>query len=174
MRSLLVLFLTLSAGCAGDRPPAWAFDPIWLEPIDAGVHGFQTWNLYAKPWAKNRDPRHHLCSILVELDGAPTPCDDCAAAFAVQATLLEHDCLEGWLSNPLYETLERVAIGPPSADPDAPYPGQTAEGRADYGSGWEVHGFAYAEGLRLDGAGPDTWTGDAPFELWPTAAFPLD
>ena len=174
MRSFLLLLLPLAVGCGGDPIPAWAFDPIWLEPTAEGAHGFQTWGLYARPWAKKLDEKHHLCGAVVELEGLTIACEGCEAAFEVQATLVEHDCEEGWVQQPLFTALERVAIGPVSTDPDAPHAGATHEGWADYGTGWEVHGHAYAEALDLGDSGPDTWDGVAPFQLWPTAAFPLE
>ncbi len=172
MRRALVLVVVSAAACTADRPPEWAFDPIWLEPTSAGIHGFQSWALYDRRWARSLDEKHYRCGVLVELWGSPVGCEDCDAAFTVQAELLEHDCELGWVQSPRFTALERVSIGGP-VDGEVPHPGSTSASRVDYGEGWEPHGFAYASSLDHGESGPAAWDGAVPFQLWPSGAVPL-
>src|SRR5688500_8571193 len=87
------LALLLSTACASsDDTPAWAFDPIWIEPVGEDLHGIHTWQLFSEPWHESRDDRHYVCSVLVEIWGTPSECPGCTFAWAVETELLETDC----------------------------------------------------------------------------------
>lgn len=168
--------IVLLAACAPDLTPAWAWDPIWLEPSEAGVHGFQTWQLYGPKWAEDPDEKFYACAVVVELDGAATACDaeeGCEHAWDVTGALLETDCPDPALADdPLFVSLARLALGGPATGEDVPFPGATSVGWADYGNGWEVHGDAYPAALEHGGTEATAWDGVAPFQLVPAAAFP--
>jgi hypothetical protein len=167
------------AACTPDLTPAWAFDPIWIEPMTGdAVHGFQTWEIYGPKWPSSYSDRHYVCSVVVEIEGAPIPCDaeeGCTWAWDITAALVESDCADAELAEDgLFVSLDRLALGGPSTSEDAPWPQHTSVGWADYGNGWEVHGSAYPEALDL-GAQVESgeWDGVQPFLLVPESAFSL-
>jgi hypothetical protein len=171
------MWMLLAVGCSTDLTPTWAWDPIWLEGADDGVHGFQTWQVYGADWDRKQKDKSYVCSVLTELTGLPSTCDapTCVAAFDVEPTVLETDCAEASLAeNPLFTSLQRLALGDPYAGDDAPWPGRTTATFADYGNGWEPHGFAYPEAYDTGGAGDPVWTGADPFLFTPEAAFPIE
>ncbi len=165
----------LLAGCAPDLTPTWAFDPIWAEPLPGdATYGFQTWELFGPRWDRKRSERHYVCAVVVELAGAPVPCDaepDCELAWEVTPELVESDCSQEIADDPLFVSLQRLAIGGPALGEGAPWPGSSLTGWADYGAGWEIHGHAYPEALdRAQPAG--TWSDGEPHLFVPTKAFP--
>ena len=167
----------LLLGCAPDLTPTWTWDPIWLEgaAVD-GAHGFQTWEMFGPKWTKKQRDRFYICSVLVELDGEASTCDapDCVFAWNVSPAVLETDCADAaFADEPLFTSLQRIALGGAYAAADAPWPGRTTTSWADYGSGWEQHGFAYPEAFDWGGAGDPAWTGEDPFLFTPSAAFPV-
>lgn len=170
----------LLAACTPDTTPTWAFDPIWLEPALAdAVYGFQTWELYGPKWIENTKPNTYACAVVTELEGAPIPCDadpGCTVAWEVTTAVVETDCPDPAIADgPLFLSLLRVGIGGPDGSPEAPWPGKTQVGWADYGNGWEVHGYAYPEALDLGGTVESgEWDGIQPFLMVPTQSFPLD
>ncbi|MEZ4241901.1 MAG: hypothetical protein R3F59_38280 [Myxococcota bacterium] len=175
----LLLLAGLTACGRPDTTPTWAYDPIWLEPAVQGeVHGFQTWELYGPKWIDNSDDRAYACAVVVELFGAPVACDadpGCTVAWELaESEIVSTDCDEATTADPLFGSLLRVGIGGLIAGEQVPYPGQTSTGWADYGNGWEVHGYAYPEALDL-GALIDTtdWDGVQPFQLVPSQSFEL-
>jgi hypothetical protein len=170
--------LLILAACSPDLTPSWAWDPIWLEPVDdGGVHGFETWQIYGPNWPSHQNDRNYVCAVVVELTGAPTACDEvdgCAFAWDVTVTPAQSDCAEGFDQDPLFQSLQRLGFGPPSTDPEAPWPGQTTEAYADYGNGWEVYGDGYPAALDDGGqAGSATWDGTEPYLLVPTSSFQI-
>lgn len=174
---LPLLTSLLLGACASEETPAWAFDPIRLEPAGtADVLGFQTWHVYAEPWAKSRDERHFVCAVVTELVGTPsTACPDCDVAWAVASTQLETDCAPAVGDDPLFTSVVGIGLSAGAPSADAPHPGLTTVGHVDYGFGWEVHGDAWPEALDTGGTAESAdWTGTAPFALWPTAIWPLD
>ena len=175
MRKLLPLVFAPWLGCSHDDTPAWAFDPIWIEPLDGGIHGIHTWELFSERWHESRDDKHYVCSVIVELWGTPSDaCPDCMVAWDVQSEVLETDCDPAVADEPQLVALPGVGIGDLTADPEAPYPSSTYTGYVDYGSGtWEVHGWAYPEALDL-GTQPtsNAWDDEQPFQLWPTLDWP--
>lgn len=168
--------LMLASGCSNvDTTPAWAFDPIWIEPEGDGIHGIHAWHVYSDAWHEKRAEASYLCAVVVELWGAPADCDGCVHAWAVETELLESDCDPALAQDPTFVALKGLGIGEPTTDADAPHPGATAVGYADYGFGaWEVHGWAYPDALDA-GRTPtsDEWDGEQPFTLWPTLDWPL-
>lgn len=173
MRRLIPLMLLCA--CKADTAPAWAFDPIWIEPDGSAIHGVHTWQMYSERWHEKRKEKFYLCSIVVELWGEPTTCDDCLHAWAVDTELLETDCDPAVAQDPMFVSLAGLGIGELTSDPGAPHPGNTATGYADYGSGaWEVHGWAYPDALDAGGSptSPE-WDGEQPFVLWPTLDWPV-
>lgn len=178
-RALGALTVLLCAGwlpaCKADRSPAWAFDPLWVEPVGDGIHGVHTWQLFTDKWQKKRKKRHYVCSVLVEIRGEPAdPCEGCELSWAVQTELLESDCDPDLAQDPLFTSLERVGLGPLTTDPEAPYPNLTSTGFTDYGFGWESHGWAYPDDLDADRLpGSATWDGEQTFTFWPTLDWPV-
>lgn len=180
---LQLLPLLLFAACAkNDGVPAWAMDPIWLEPDGDGVYGFQTWELFSQPWGKKLDEAYYVCGIVVELTGTPATidaaCPGCVAAWDIETALLETDCAaDAGADDPAYLSLRRVALGDVPADLQAtdPYPHQSHGGYADYGTGtWETHGWAYPDALDTRGQATDTdWNGEQAFQWWPAYVWDL-
>lgn len=166
----------LLVACAPEPPsaPAWAYDPIWLEPAAAeGVHGFQTWELFGAGWEKRYDDRYYVCAVVVEVTGVPAACDvdACTEAWSVTVAPADTDCDPELALDPLFSSLLGVALGGPAPDESAPWPGQTTVGWADYGNGWEVHGDAYPEVLDAGGSASGAWDGVEPFLFVPASAF---
>lgn len=173
------LLLPLLFACKGpDTVPAWAWDPIWLEPLDGGAHGFQTWQLYGERWADGYDDKHYVCAVVVELYGAPVTCDaepECTTAWDFgQGTVLETDCADPSIADdPLFTSVTRVGLGAPVSGDEIPWPGLTSVGWVDYGGGWEVHGTAWPEALDLGrSVTSGEWDGVEPFQFVPEQAFP--
>jgi hypothetical protein len=109
----------------------------------------------------------------------PAACDadpGCAAGWEVaESSVASSDCEdEALLADPLFLSLLRIGLGGPDTSPEAPWPGQTSVGWADYGNGWEVHGYAYPEGLDLGAQlTTDAWDGVQPYLMVPTQSFAL-
>lgn len=170
--------------CAGDDgSPAWAFDPLWLEPTaDGGVYGFQTWEVFSERWTKQFDERYYLCSVVVELSGSPIQvegdCSGCELAWSVTPSLLETDCGDAIAADPGFLSLSRVGLGEVGADliEGDPYPTRSAGGYADYGDGvWVAHGWAYPEALDTRGSVVDSdWNEEQPFTFWPAWVWDLN
>lgn len=173
-RTLASLGLALLVGGCGSKDPAWAIDPMWIEPTDDGIRGFQTWQLYGSRWERKQKDSTFVCTIVVELDGTETPCTDCQIAWEVTPAVLDSDCDPAVAAQPTWTWLERISVGLPLTD-GARYPGQTVQGFADYGWGWEVHGQAWPDAVASGtGAGLDgTWDGIEPFAFWPELAWPV-
>ena len=170
--------LSLLFACSPDLTPSWAWDPVWLEPVDGGaVHGFETWQIYGPKWPSHQNDRHYVCAVVVELAGESTDCsglDGCATGWEIVPTVVQSDCPEGFAEDPLFLSLRKLGFGPPSADPEAAWPGQTSEAYSDYGNGWEVYGEGYPAILD-DGGQPASlsWDGTEPFVLLPASSFQL-
>ncbi len=171
----IVALLVLVSGCAGESSPTWAFEPLWMEPAGDGVHGFQTWNLYAEKWAKKFDESYFLCAIVVELDGVAAAegeaCPECTETWIITAEVLETDCDDALARDPGFTSLSRVGLGPVAPDlvEGDPYPAQSQGGYVDYSTGdWLPHGWAYPEALDTRGQAADSeWDGEQAFTFWP-------
>lgn len=168
----------LTACGAPDLTPAWAWDPIWLEGAGpTGAHGFQTWQLYGPGWADDRGEEHFVCAVVVELRGELLDgCDAaaCEVGWSIEPSFLETDCPDPTLAeDPLFTSLQALALGAPYAGEDAPHVGLTTSSWADYGSGWDAHGYAYPEAFDVGGSADPSWSGEDPFLFTPSAAFPV-
>lgn len=179
--------LLLLAACRPDLTPSYAFDPIWIAP-EAGadepgsIHGFQTWQVYGPDWPRRYADKHYTCSVVVELWGVPTACDadeTCNFAWETAPEVRQTDCEPAQLAErELFLSLRKVALGGEAKGTAeglaVPWPGVTSTGWADYGNGWEIHGYAYPEALD---AGLEVksgeWDEEQPFLLVPTQSFPL-
>src|SRR5678815_344913 len=164
--------LLLMVGCAGSGAPTYAFDPIWIEPEGDGIHGFQTWSIYADGWQRRYKERYFVCSVVVELSGTPaaTPCPDCDFTWAVTPELAETDCTdESLASAPGFLSLTGLGLGavPSALRDNNPYPSRSQGSYADYGADWVSHGWGYPESLDTRGEASDAGWGAQPFELWP-------
>lgn len=174
-RRLSLLLIPLLGACQADTDPAWALDPLWIEPAAADLYGFQTWQVYSEKWRDRPDDRFYLCAVVVELVGTETePCPGCTRSWTVEPTLLESDCAPAIEREELFLSLRGVGIGDLGRGEAAEHPGLTSAGFADYGDGWETHGQAWPAALDAgepvdDGA----WDGEQPFTLWPDAIWPL-
>jgi len=169
-----LLSLVLLGGCQPDTSPAWALDPIWFEARDTGIHGYQSWLIYQDRWERKQQDRFFLCSVVVEFDGSPSPCDDCDVAWRVDPRVTDGDCPSAMMDDPLFTRLEQIGLRRADDGFDTPHPGQTSTGYADYGWGWEIHGMAWPATLDHGGHTPDAaWSGEEPFTLSPVLAWPL-
>jgi hypothetical protein len=169
-----MLWFPLLAACAPDLTPSWVFDPLWTQQdgID-GLYGFQTWEVFGPKWDRKHSDRHYVCAVVVELVGEATDCDaepECTHAWTLESTLVESDCDPTMVQDPLFVSLERVALGAPATG-EVPYPGETATGWADYGNGWEVHGEAYPDALDHGETAVGTFDDGEPYSWLPTQAF---
>lgn len=170
----------LSLACkTGPSEPAWAFDPIALEPDGAfAVQGFQTWEVYDERWNGRTDAdKHFVCAVVVSFEGAPADgCDTCTEGWEVQTDVIETDCDDLWLrTQTFHESLVGLGIGPVDATPDAPVPGSTWEGWIDEGFGWQRHGWAWPDVVEDGGTqSRPGWNGEDAFTLWPTTAWSLE
>ena len=175
MSRILIIagFVGLTA-CGSDSEPAWALDPVYIEPSDSGITGFQTWEFFGERWSKGRSGKHYLCTVIVGLTGSPANCQPCVTAWDIETSLVESDCPSKITDGPLPLSLVGLGIGELAAEGDPPYPEQTSESWADYGMGWERHGWAYPDGLDHGHSSTSThWDGTEAYTLWPTSAWPL-
>ena len=177
MRALYLFCIMSMAACSSDPgSPAWAIDPIWIEPVDQdAVRGFQTWQVYGPGWDNGYAERHYICAAIVRIDGQPTECESCDVAWEVQTRLVETDC-EG-LDTERFLTLERLQLRAAGvrADDRAPYAGQSALVDADYGAGWEPYGWAWPTAVEQGRASTSegVFDGTEPFQLQPTLLWDL-
>ena len=175
--SRVVLFLAgvlLFSGCTDNRVH-WALDPIFLSPQDEGVDGTQTWQLYRKAWKNRFAQKHYLCSVVTQFRATPsaTDCTECRVTFDVLPEIVDSDCEDSVSEDPTFVALRRVAVGPLAEG--GPYPDASSIGYVDYGSGWEVHGWAYPEALANDQqAASFTWDNSEPFAFTPTGVWEFD
>lgn len=172
----LLLLVAVAPACTGDATPAFAFDPIFLEPVGAGVHGFETWQLYSSRWSKHQNDRYYVCSVVTEFSGTPgTACPDCTEAWTLtDVAVIQTDCGGEFGTDPMFTTLRALGLGGP-AKGDVPYPGQTTEAFADWGNDWEAYGDGWPEALDAGDAPTDaTWDGVQAFNLLPNATFAVD
>jgi hypothetical protein len=158
MRAVLVITTLLTACSTSGGLAAWAVDPIWVEPVaDGGVLGFQTWQLYGAGWDNGYNDRHYVCAVVVRIDGTPTDCDG--------------------PSDDRYLGLEAIQLTLPSptANEEAPYPGQSSLVAADYGADWEPYGWGWPAALDQGrtSTSDGTFAGDEPFQLRPTVLWDL-
>jgi hypothetical protein len=180
VRKATALLCLAASGCAAPTGvPAWAVDPIWLEPAgDEAVFGFQSWELFGEGWTSGYGAQHYVCAVVVRLDGtASTPCPECDAAWTFSTRLVETDCADEHVSAERFLALERVGLGPlpVGLEGDTPHPGQTASAYADYGRGWEPYGFGWPAALDAGEAvaGDGAWDGVEPFQLRPNLLWDL-
>ena len=175
LRRLILPLSTLLCACSPSAVPAWALDPVWLEPNGKEVYGFQTWQVYSEKWREHPDDRYFLCAVVVELSGTPAgaPCPECAVSWDLQTALLETDCAPDTSSDPLFLSLRSIGIGPIADTQDAEHPGLTSSAHADYGYGWEPYGHGYPAVLDAgETLETGAWDGVQPFALWPDAIWP--
>jgi len=90
-------------------------DPVWIEPVEDGVHGFQTWMLLDEQWLTSRSPKHVVCSVVVELEGTNVEesalCEGCGDGWTMETWLVESDCPPEWSQDPRWMTLEHLGLG---------------------------------------------------------------
>jgi hypothetical protein len=168
----------LLAGCASNEP-TWALDVTFVAPSDApdaALTGSQTWQVYRRAWQRSFKGRHYLCSVFVVFDatGTTPDCPDCLAAYDVVPEVGYSDCSDALTADPVFTSLTRIGFGPVSDSPTAPYPDASSPAYADYGLGWEVHGWAWPEGVS-EGDVPDVvvFDGTQPFDMAPAFAWQL-
>ena len=87
------VLLTHSSSCKIEEHN-WAIDSLWIEVDENNnAFGFHTWQIYDANWSKQRASKHHICAVVVELNGEPTTtCPSCFEAWDIQANVLESDC----------------------------------------------------------------------------------
>lgn len=159
-------------GCTSQEP-AWAIDPVFIDPGGEATRANQTWQVYAEPWTRRFDARHFVCAVLVELDVAPSEpdCPGCTQAFAVVPTVIDTDCPDPLASLPDWTSLARLGIG--EVPGDGPHL-SSARAWADHGGGWADWGWAHPDALdRGEAPGSPTWNGDEPFAFVPSTALSL-
>lgn len=164
-------------GCAACSSPTpfWALDPVFIAPTVEGTSGTVTWQVYSEAWKKKFSEKHYLCSVIVGLEATPsaTDCEACVVAFELTSEVTDSDCSEALLADPLFLSTRRIGVG--ALNDAGPYTGASSVGWADYGGGWEVHGWAYPEAV-ANGQQPTsfTWDGIEAFSFTPTAAWQLE
>lgn len=179
MRQLALLPLVLGAGCAAEEEPYWALDPLWTEVDSQTLYGFQTWELFARPWGRTGKAKHYLCAVVVELEAEarePDPsCTGCSQAWAVQPSLLESDCDPQLAEDLRFLSLRGLAVGPVEEElvEADPYPEASLGGRADYGAGWEPHGWVYPATWDVEGSPQSPWDIEQQLIWWPAYAWEL-
>lgn len=181
MRAVFSLILFAAVGCIGEGSgePKFAMDPLYVEPADGdGIYGFQTWHLFSAEWQQSRSERHYVCGVVVELVGeiSEEPCDDCDHAWDLTVDLLETDCAHGVAEDPLFTSINRVALAPIISDipGDDPHPGTSNAGVVRYGGHeWEYHGWAYPAALDHGGSDAGDWTGETAFAFEPAWVWDL-
>ena len=176
MRVLGLIVLLMPACTPTGGPPAWAVDPIWIEPTDeGGIQGFQSWELFDAGWSKGYSERHYLCAVVVRISGNPSSREDCTNAWDITTRILETDCDNVDPNEFLgLEALAFIATNA-TAEEEAPYPGQSAIIRADYGQGWEPYGWGWPSALDqgIASTSDGTFSGTEPFQLRPTLLWDL-
>jgi len=176
MTRIILVALLMVAACKADPEPAWGLDPMYIEPVgDEEIIGFQTWEFFGDRWKKKHAGKHFVCAAVIEFTGTPTTasCPKCTHAWKIESTLLESDCPNALATDPLVLSLRRIGLTETLSAEDAPH-AKTSEGWADYGYGWELHGWAYPDTFDNGGSSNATsWDASEPYALWPTAAWPL-
>lgn len=170
----LALLLPFSVCACSDPAPGWALDAVFLVPSNGDVTGTVSWNVYKRQWEKNLKQKHYLCSIVTSFDAVPsaTDCTDCVVAFDVTPTVTDGNCSPALMEDPLFTSTQRLGIG--ALTTDGPYPDASSAAWADYGNGWERHGWAHPEAV-ANGQQPTslTWDGEEAFSFVPVAAWQL-
>ena len=174
MNALRTLLLLACVACAAPTP-FWALDPVFLAPTVEGTSGTVSWQIYSEKWKKRFSEKHYLCTVIIGFDAVPsaTDCNDCTAAFDLVTAITDSDCSEELQADPLFLSTRRVGLG--ALQDGGPYENASSVGWADYGGGWEVHGWAYPEAV-ANGQQPAsfTWDGTEAFSFTPTAAWQLE
>ena len=176
--SWILPVLAVLTGCHSNDP-TWALDITFVAPADsaaADITGSQTWQVYRKAWQRNFRGNHFLCSVFITFDGVASAadCPECVAAYTVTPEVSFSDCPDTLAEDATFASLERLGFGPVSDSVNAPYANASSPGYADYGLGWEVHGWAWPEGVP-DGNTPEvtTFDGTQPFDMAPAFAWQL-
>ena len=165
--------LCSGAGCTSDTP-SWALDRVFVLPSEGEATGSITWQIYRRAWKRSFKSRHYLCSVLVAFEGVETAadCPDCAGALSIAPEVADSDCSDALTADPTFVSPARIGFGPISTG--GPHPGRSSIGYADYGLGWEVHGWAFPEALESGGEpASEVWDGAEPFAMAPSFAWTL-
>ena len=177
MRTVPLSACLLLVACGGPDTARWAVDQVFLEPTDDGVRGVLTWDVYADPWERSQEPRHHVCGVIVPFEASArvpdADCSGCTEAWTLTGVVQETDCV-GLESDPRWTALQGIALGdlPATIADGAPYDA-TRGGWVDYGEGWEPHGWAWAERLDQGAELDSTWDGVEAFRFEPAWAWDL-
>ena len=176
MKPAFVILTLAGSGCtAAPGPAAWAVDPMWLDPSEDLVTGFQTWEFFDDGWTSGYGERHYVCGVVVRVEGVPAadPCEGCDASWEVDARVTETDCPFDDVGR--FTTLQGVGVGPApeGLTDEAPHPGLSLAAWADYGDGWVGYGWAFPAAIEEQGTRTE-WDGDAPLTLRPTLLWEVD
>ncbi len=171
--------LILSLNACGPRDPAWALDPVHLDPDGAGgVVGYHQWHLYDARFERTQRERTFACGAVFTLEGAPRdPCEGCTHAWDIDTDLFETDCDPLAFDLSTLPQLTRVALAPMGGDLALldPYPGIAQLARVAYdGDAVEDWGWAWPASLEHDGTadGP-AWNDRQSFSFWPAYVWEL-
>jgi hypothetical protein len=175
---MLPLLAMLSLAC-GPRDPAWALDPVHLEPDGVGgATGYHTWHLYDARFERAPRERTYACGAVFELVATPGACDACSHAWWVETSLLETDCDPIALDPSSLPTLSAVGLAPMGGDLAVldPYPGVAQLAFAAYDTGpQEAWGWAWPSRWETHGeADGPAWNDRQAFTLWPAYVWELD
>ncbi len=189
MRTMLVPLAFLVA--CGPQPdtdaaPAWALNWAEVTPGQAGLEGFQVWELFVDGWEKSHDDDFFKCRVLQELSGSVTECPQtgvptCYAAYDIELAITYDDptidCSEVLSNDPGWDGPPWFAIGdlPAEIAGDAPYDENVLGWYIGYDDGTQLaHGYAYPAVLDEGGEPPGIgWVNDQAYILWPAYVWEL-
>ena len=167
------IFAISAIGCGtSDGVPRYATNNVWIEPNENGIHGFQSWTLFASGWEKRFSETYHVCSIVHEIEGVSIPtgdCDTCTAAWATMLLPVDSDCDAPTAGDSRWTSMSALALGdvPDALGATDPFPGVSLGVFAQYGAEeWLNYGWA----VPADNPSPTSrkpWDGTLPFDLRP-------
>lgn len=130
-RAVLGGLLLAATGCGGEAAPRWAVQHGTLDVGADGVEGYQVWEFFARKWQSKHDEKHHICTLVQQVDGDLAGdldgCLGCVASYTVTLTELESDCAPEVVSGGSYGDMRAMAFGQVADDiaADDPFPGRS-------------------------------------------------
>lgn len=141
-------------GCGGEAAPRWAVQHGTLDVGAARVEGYQVWEFFGRKWRSKHDEKHHICSLVQQVDGDLSAdldgCPGCVASYDLALTELETDCAPDVLAAGSFGEQRAMAVGEVSSEiaSDDPYPGRSLGWYVSWdGAQAQAMGFALHEDL---------------------------
>ena len=128
----LLLALALPA-CASATDTTGVLHGDVTVRADGGLHGQLVWEFFEGDAVT---PEAHVCARLIAVRGEPDPestCEDCEVAVILEVEDVEHDCAGSVGSDRSLARMDRLWIGPGSADRSAAFP----DDRWSWSLGWK-------------------------------------